>query len=125
VARDLEEVVRSPATNIFFVINFKRLPSIWMRIRTQKRLLSSAVPVLLVLSVAGPQISHEEIALTSLLPVTSCIADSAAIYIMVVKFINTICPPPPQLLLHRRAALSTNPNGTQSVYGRKNPKSSL
>jgi hypothetical protein len=28
VARDLEEVVRSPATNIFFVINFKRLPSI-------------------------------------------------------------------------------------------------
>jgi hypothetical protein len=48
------------------------------------------------------------------------------IYIMVVKFRNTICPPhPPQLSLHRRAALSINSNGTRSVYGRKNPKSSL
>jgi hypothetical protein len=34
---------------------------------------------------------------TSLLPVTSGIGDSAAIYIIVVKFRNTICPPPPQL----------------------------
>jgi hypothetical protein len=33
-----------------------------------------------------------QIELTSLLPVTSCIVDSAAIYIMVVKFRNTICP---------------------------------
>jgi hypothetical protein len=57
--------------------------------------------------------------------VTSCIVDSAAIYIMVVKFRNTICPPPPQISLHRRAALSSNSNGTRSVYNRKNPKSSL
>jgi hypothetical protein len=55
-------------------------------------------------------------------PVTSCIVGSAAIYIMVVKFRNTICPAPPQLSLHRRAALSSNSNG---VYIRKNPKSSL
>jgi hypothetical protein len=54
--------------------------------------------------------------------VTSCIVDSAVIYIMVVKFRNTICPPPPQLSLHRRAALSSNSNGTQYVYSRKNPK---
>jgi hypothetical protein len=40
--------------------------------------------------------------------VKSCIVDSAAIYIMVVKFRNIICPPPPQLSLHRRAALSSN-----------------
>jgi hypothetical protein len=26
--------------------------------------------------------------------------DSAAIYIMVAKFRNTICPPPPQFFLH-------------------------
>jgi hypothetical protein len=44
---------------------------------------------------------------------------------MVVKFRNTICPPPPQLSLHRRAALSRNSNGTCSVCSRKNPKSSL
>jgi hypothetical protein len=54
--------------------------------------------------------------------VTSCIVDSAAIYIMVVKFINTICPPPPQLSLHTRAALSSNSNETRSVYNRKDPK---
>jgi hypothetical protein len=41
---------------------------------------------------------------------------SAAIYIIVVKFKNTICPPPPQLALHRRAALSSNSNGTHSPY---------
>jgi hypothetical protein len=35
---------------------------------------------------------------------------------MVVKFINTIFPPPPQLSLQRRAALSSNSNGTWSVY---------
>jgi hypothetical protein len=57
--------------------------------------------------------------------VTSCIVVSAAIYIMVVKFRNTIWPPPPQLSLHRRAAPSSNSNGTRSVYGRQNPKSSL
>jgi hypothetical protein len=44
---------------------------------------------------------------------------------MVVKFRNTICPPPPQLSLHRRAALSSNSNGTRSVYSRENPKCSL
>jgi hypothetical protein len=54
------------------------------------------------------------------LPVTSCIVDSAVIYIMVAKFRNTICPPPPQLSLHRRAALPSNSNGTRSVYSRKN-----
>jgi hypothetical protein len=48
------------------------------------------------------------------LPVTSCIVDSAAIYIMVVKFRNTICPPQPQLSHHGRAALSSNSNGTSS-----------
>jgi hypothetical protein len=63
--------------------------------------------------------------LTSRLPVTSCIIDSAAIYIMVVKFRNTICPPPLQLSLHRRAALSSNSNGTRSVYSRENPKRSV
>jgi hypothetical protein len=56
--------------------------------------------------------------------VTSSIVDSAAIYIMVVKFRNNIWPPPPQLSLHRRA-LSSNSNGTRSVYNRENPKSSL
>jgi hypothetical protein len=55
----------------------------------------------------------------------SCIVDSAPIYIIVAKFWNTNCPPPPQLSLHRRAALSTNSNGTRSVYSRKNPKRSL
>jgi hypothetical protein len=34
---------------------------------------------------------------------------------MLVKFRNTIFPPPPQFLLHRRAELSTNSKGTQSV----------
>jgi hypothetical protein len=46
--------------------------------------------------------------------VTSCIVDSAAIYIMVVKFRNTTCPPQPQLSLHRRVALSSYSNGTRS-----------
>jgi hypothetical protein len=44
----------------------------------------------------------------------SCIVDSAAIYIMVVKFRNTICPPQPPLSLHRRAALSSDSNATRS-----------
>jgi hypothetical protein len=57
--------------------------------------------------------------------VTACIGDSATIYIMVVNFRNSICPRPPQLSLHRRAALSSISNGTRSVYSRKNPKSSL
>jgi hypothetical protein len=48
--------------------------------------------------------------------VTSCIVDSAAIYIMVVKFRNNICPPQPQLSLHRRAALSSDSNGTTRSY---------
>jgi hypothetical protein len=61
----------------------------------------------------------------SLLPVTSYIVNSAATYFMVVKFRNTSWPPPPQLSLHRRAALSSNSNGTRSVYNRENPKSSL
>jgi hypothetical protein len=45
--------------------------------------------------------------------VTSCIVDSAAIYIMAVKFRTTICPPPLQLSLHRRAALSSKSNETR------------
>jgi hypothetical protein len=53
--------------------------------------------------------------LTRLLGVTSCIADSDASYVMVAKFRNTICPPPPQFLLLRRVALSTNAKVTQSV----------
>jgi hypothetical protein len=57
--------------------------------------------------------------------VTSCIVDSAAIYIMVVKFRNTIWPPSPQLSLHRRATLSSYSNGTRSVHSRVNPKRSL
>jgi hypothetical protein len=44
---------------------------------------------------------------------------------MVVTFRNTSCPPPPQLLLHKRAALSTNSKGTQSVRSRQNLNSSL
>jgi hypothetical protein len=48
--------------------------------------------------------------------VTSCIVDSAAIYIMVVIIWNTSWPPPPQLSLPRRAALTTNSNGTQSAH---------
>jgi hypothetical protein len=55
----------------------------------------------------------------------SCIVDSAAIYIMVVKFRNTIFTPTPQLSLHRRAALPSNSNGTLSAYSRKNSKGSL
>jgi hypothetical protein len=51
--------------------------------------------------------------------VTSCIVDSAAIYIMVVKFINTTWPTPPQLSLHRRAALSSNSNGTRSYIAER------
>jgi hypothetical protein len=51
--------------------------------------------------------------------VTSCIVDSAAIYIMVVKFRNTICPPPPQLSFHRRAALSSDSNGTRSYIAER------
>jgi hypothetical protein len=47
-----------------------------------------------------------------------------ASYIMVVKFRNTIWPPPPQFSLHRRAALSSNSNGTRS-YIAENPKRSL
>jgi hypothetical protein len=58
--------------------------------------------------------------------VTSYIVDSAAIYIMDVKFRNTICPPQPQLSLHSRAALSSDSNGTQSyMYSREDPKRSL
>jgi hypothetical protein len=67
-------------------------------------------------------ISHEKITLTRLLPVTSCIVDIVAIYIMVPEFRNTVCPPSPQLLLHKRAALLTNSKGIQSLYSRKNPK---
>jgi hypothetical protein len=37
------------------------------------------------------------------------------IYIMLVKIWNTIWPPPPQISLHRRAALTTNSNGTQAA----------
>jgi hypothetical protein len=44
------------------------------------------------------------------------------LYIMVVKFRNTIWPPPPQLSLHRRAALSSYSNGTRSVYSKREPK---
>jgi hypothetical protein len=51
--------------------------------------------------------------------VTSCIVDSAAIYIMVVKIRNTICPPQPQLSLHRRAALSSDSNGTRSYIAER------
>jgi hypothetical protein len=42
---------------------------------------------------------------------------------MVVKFRNTICPPPPQLSLHRRAALSSNSKGKRPVgIKQKEPK---
>jgi hypothetical protein len=56
----------------------------------------------------------------SSLPVTSCIVDWSATYIMVFKFRISNWPPPPmpppQLSLHRRAALSSTTNGTRSVY---------
>jgi hypothetical protein len=42
-----------------------------------------------------------------------CTIDSALLYIMVARNRNTIWPPPPQLSLHRRAALRTN--STQSA----------
>jgi hypothetical protein len=51
--------------------------------------------------------------------VTSCIVDSAAIYIMVVKFRNSICPLQPQLSLHRRAALSSDSNGARSYIAER------
>jgi hypothetical protein len=51
--------------------------------------------------------------------VTACIVDSAAIYIMVVKFRNTTCPPQPHLSLLRRAALSSYSNGTRSYIGER------
>jgi hypothetical protein len=38
---------------------------------------------------------------------------------MVVKFRNTICPPQPQLSLHRRAALSSDSNGTRSYIAER------
>jgi hypothetical protein len=45
---------------------------------------------------------------------------SAAIFIMVVIFINTICPPPPQphlsSVIGEGCAVSSNSNGTRSVY---------
>jgi hypothetical protein len=41
--------------------------------------------------------------------VTSCIGDSAAIYIMVVKFRNTIFPPPPQLVPYLIGGLRCQP----------------
>jgi hypothetical protein len=44
---------------------------------------------------------------------------------MVVKFINTIWPPPPQLFLHRRAALSSNSNGTRSYVAERTQNGSL
>jgi hypothetical protein len=50
-----------------------------------------------------------------LLPVISCTIDSALISIMVARNRNTIWAPPPQLPIQRRAALSTNSNGTQSA----------
>jgi hypothetical protein len=56
--------------------------------------------------------------------VTSCIVKIAASYIMVAKCRNTLCPPPQQLSLHRRAALLSKSNGTRPVYSRKNPKNS-
>jgi hypothetical protein len=49
----------------------------------------------------------------------SCIGDSAAIYIMVVKFRNTIWPPPPQLSRHKGAALLSNSNGTRSYIAER------
>jgi hypothetical protein len=49
--------------------------------------------------------------------VTYC-RHSATIYIMVVKFRITIFPPPPQLSLHRSAALAGNSNGTSYVTER-------
>jgi hypothetical protein len=97
-------------------------------------------PTLLMLALGFPTSSIEDYTFDALLPrnnrylmsrlslqvpVTSCIVDSAAIYIMVFKMRNTICPPPPQLSLHKLAALTSNSNGTRSVYNRKNPKSSL
>jgi hypothetical protein len=42
-----------------------------------------------------------------------------AIYIMVVKFRNTIWPPPTQLSLHRRAAQASNLNGTWSYIAER------
>jgi hypothetical protein len=46
--------------------------------------------------------------------VTSCTIDSALYYGgQKQKF---ALPPPPQLSLHRRAALATNSNGTQSAH---------
>jgi hypothetical protein len=38
---------------------------------------------------------------------------------MVVKFRNTTWPPPPQLSLQRRAALSSNSNGTRSYIAER------
>jgi hypothetical protein len=54
--------------------------------------------------------------------VTSCIVNSAAIYIIVVKFRNTIWPPPPLLSLHTTAALSSNLNGKRSDIAERNQR---
>jgi hypothetical protein len=51
------------------------------------------------------------------LPVILCTIDSALLYTMVARNRNTIWPSPPQHSLHRRAALITNSNGTQSAGG--------
>jgi hypothetical protein len=51
-----------------------------------------------------------------LLPVISCTINSALLYIMVARNRNTIWLSPAQLSLHRRAALTTNSNRTQSAH---------
>jgi hypothetical protein len=52
-----------------------------------------------------------------LLPVISCIIDSALLYIMVARNRNTILTSSTiQLSFHRRTALTTNSNGTQSAH---------
>jgi hypothetical protein len=50
-----------------------------------------------------------------LLSVISCTIGSALLCIMVARNRITIWPPPPQLSLHRRAALTVNSNGTRSA----------
>jgi uncharacterized membrane protein len=81
------------------ILSLRYLSSYFWNLRKILRLLISI----------NPWISHEKIALTSLLPVTSCVVDIAANYIMVIKFRNTICLPLSQLSFHRRAALSIDP----------------
>jgi hypothetical protein len=104
---------RAPVIYLLFFYDLLKLLFYNPEIKIVSRRLRSIIvknTVQLVKGVTQRYLYHEYFELTSRLPVTSCIVDSAALYIMVVKFRNTIWP---------------HSKGTRSEYSRENPKSSL